>query len=158
MQTSVGSSWIIPFLLMENSSNWHFLAWHKPTLSQRSTAQARNPRGISQVVNQGWLLLVWWQLLDDFPSALCTWLHSSWYHALCLIGWCGSSSLQNPLQSVPQRTLAIWNASQSQSQGASYLWSAVVPNCLKAQWVWRAWVGADRSASLFCGHLNLWGS
>ncbi len=48
MQTSVGSSQIIPFLLTQISSNWHFLAWHKPLLSQRSTAQARNPQGISK--------------------------------------------------------------------------------------------------------------
>ncbi len=33
MQTSVGQSWIIPFLLTQNSLNWHFLAWHKPLLS-----------------------------------------------------------------------------------------------------------------------------
>ncbi len=60
MRTFVGSSRIIPFLLMQNSLNWHFLAWHKPPLSQCSTAQARNPLGISKVMNQGWLLLVWW--------------------------------------------------------------------------------------------------
>ncbi len=83
MRMSIGSLQIIPFLLMQNSLNWHFLAWHKPSLSQPSTAQARNPRGISKVMNQGWLLLVWRQLLDNFPSALCTWLHSSWFLALC---------------------------------------------------------------------------
>ncbi len=33
MQTSVGSSQIIPFLLMPNSLYWHFLAWHMPLLS-----------------------------------------------------------------------------------------------------------------------------
>jgi hypothetical protein len=32
------------------------------------------------------------------------------------------------------------------------------PNCLEAQWVWHAWVGADCSTSLSCGHLDLWGS
>ncbi len=73
MQTSVGSLQIIPFLLTQNSSNWHFLAWHKPMLSQCCTAQEKNPKWISQVVNQGWLLLVWRQLLDDVTSALCTW-------------------------------------------------------------------------------------
>ncbi len=49
------------------SSNWHFLTWHRPPLSKCSTAQARNPQGISNLVNKGWLLLVWWQLLDDTP-------------------------------------------------------------------------------------------
>ncbi len=81
MLMSIGSSRIIPFLLTQNSLNWHFLTWHKPMLSQCSTCQARNPHGISKVVNQGWLLLVWRQLLDDFTSALCTWLHSSWFLA-----------------------------------------------------------------------------
>ncbi len=54
------------------SLNWHFLAWHQPPLSQCSTAQARNPQGSSKRVNIGWLLLVWQQLLDNFPSALHT--------------------------------------------------------------------------------------
>jgi hypothetical protein len=85
VQASIGRLQIIAFLLTQNSSNWHFLVWIKPPLSQRSTAQARNPQGISKVVNQGRLLLVWWQLLDDFPSALCTWLCFSWFLALCSI-------------------------------------------------------------------------
>ncbi len=85
MRTFVGSSQIIPFLLTTNSLYWHFLAWHKPMLSLCSIAQERNSRGISKVVNQGWLLLVWWQLLDNFQSVSCTWLHSSWFHALCSI-------------------------------------------------------------------------
>ncbi len=85
MQTSIGSLQIIPFLLTQCSSHWHFVTRHKPMLSQCSTVQARNPRGISKVVNQGWLLLVWQQLLDDFTSALCTWLLSSWFLALCSI-------------------------------------------------------------------------
>ena len=33
------------------SLSWHFLAWHKPPLSQCSTAWARNPQGISKLVN-----------------------------------------------------------------------------------------------------------
>ncbi len=82
MQTSIGWLQIIPFLLAQNSSNWHFLAWHKPPLSQRSTAQARNPQGISKLVNKGWLLVVLRQLLDDSPSALRTCLHSNWFLAL----------------------------------------------------------------------------
>jgi hypothetical protein len=69
------------------SSNWHFLAWHKPLLSQCSTALARNPQGISKLVNKGWLLLVWQQLLDNFPSALCTCL---WYGA----SQCGAKTLK----------------------------------------------------------------
>ncbi len=85
MQMSVGSSQVIPFLLMQNSLNWHFLAWHTPTLSQPSPAQARNPKEISQVANQGWLFFVWRQLLDDFTSALCTWSCSTWFLALCSI-------------------------------------------------------------------------
>jgi hypothetical protein len=64
------------------SSSWHFLAWHKPLLNQCSTAQARNPQGISKLVNQGWLLLVLWQLLDNFPSALCALSHSIGFLAL----------------------------------------------------------------------------
>ncbi len=146
------------FFFSHISSNWHFLACHKPPLSQRSTARERNPQGISKLVNKGWLLLVWRQLLDNFSGALCTWSRSSWFLALWSIWLCGPSSLQNLLQWVPQRILAIWHASQSQSQGTSYLQLAVVPNCLKAQWVWCTWVGADRSMSISCGHLNLWGS
>ncbi len=42
------------------SSSWHFLASHKPWLSQCSTAWARNPQWISKLINQGWLLLVLW--------------------------------------------------------------------------------------------------
>ncbi len=48
------------------SSNWHFLAWHKPPLSQRSTARDWNLQGISNLVKRlivaclktadGWLL------------------------------------------------------------------------------------------------------
>ncbi len=82
-KTSIGRSQTIPFLLTQNLSNRPFLAWHKPLLSQHSTAQARNSKGFSKLVNKGWLLLVWWQLLDFIPSALCTWLHSSWFLALC---------------------------------------------------------------------------
>ncbi len=43
----------------------YFLMWHKPLLSPRSRARARNPKGISKLVIKGWLLLVLWQLLDD---------------------------------------------------------------------------------------------
>ncbi len=82
MRMSIGQSRIIPFLLTQNSSNWHFLVWHKPPLSQRSTARARNPQGISNLVNKGWLLLVWQQLLDNFPSTLCTCSLSSGFLAL----------------------------------------------------------------------------
>ncbi len=82
MQTSIGILRIILFLLMPNSSYRHFLAWHKPTLSQRSISQERNPQGISKLVNQGWLLLVWRQLLDNFQSIFCNWSRSSWFHAL----------------------------------------------------------------------------
>ncbi len=142
------------------SLNWHFLAWRKPLLSQRSTARARNPQGISNLVNQGWLLLVWWQLLDNSPSALGTWLHSSRFLALCSIRLCRPSLQKNSLQRIPQQTLAIWYVSQSQSQGTSHLQSTVVPNCLEVQWVLNAWVGADCSTSLSCGHLDLqvsWG-
>ncbi len=32
--------------------NWHFLTWHKPPLSQRSTARERNPKEISELVNK----------------------------------------------------------------------------------------------------------
>ncbi len=74
MQTSIGR--LHTFSSHMISLNWHFLAWHKPPLSQHSTAWARNSHGISKLVNQGWLLLVWQQLLDDFPSTLCTWSHS----------------------------------------------------------------------------------
>ncbi len=77
MQTSIGSSQIIPFLLAQNSLNWHFLAWHEPSLSQCSTAQARNLEGISQVVNQGWLLLVWRQLSG--------WLHKCSLHLIAFL-------------------------------------------------------------------------
>ncbi len=66
-------------------SNWHFLPWHEPPLSQHSTAWARNPQGISKLVNKGLLLLVWQQLLDDSPSALGTCWHSSGFLAHCSI-------------------------------------------------------------------------
>ncbi len=82
MWMSVRSLQITPFLIMPNFLYWHFFAWHKPMLSQRSIAQERNPQGISKVVNQGWLLLVWRQLLDNFQSVFCTWSRSSWFHAL----------------------------------------------------------------------------
>ncbi len=72
------------------SLSWHFLAWHQPPLSQCSTAWARNPQGISKLVNQGWLLLVLWQLLDNFPSALCT-SHVP-VGSLCF-AWCNSVGL-----------------------------------------------------------------
>ncbi len=85
MQMSIRSLQIIPLLLTPNSSYWHFLAWHKPTLSQCSIVQERNPQRIFKVVNQGWLLLVWQQLLDNFQSVFCTWLCSSWFYALLSI-------------------------------------------------------------------------
>jgi hypothetical protein len=143
---------------MQNSSNWHFLAWHKPPLSQRSTARERNPQGISNLVNKGWLLLVWQQLLDNFPSALCTCSLSSGFLALHSIWQCRSSSQQNSLQRVPQRTLFIWHAAWSQSQGTSYFPSVVVPNYVEAQWRWCTWVGAYCSTSIPHGHLDLQGS
>jgi hypothetical protein len=64
-------------------SSWHFLAWHKALLSQRSTTWAWNPQGISKLVNQGWLLIVLWQLINNFPSAFCTWSCSIGFIALC---------------------------------------------------------------------------
>ncbi len=79
--------------------------------------------------------------LTPFQMVPCTLFHS--------IGQCRPSLLQNPLQRVPQRTLAIWHPSQSQSRGTSHLWLTVVPNWLEGQWVWCAWVGADCSMSLF---------
>ncbi len=51
VQTSIGQLQIIPFF-SSKSSNWHFLAWHKPQLSQHSTARERNPKGISELVNK----------------------------------------------------------------------------------------------------------
>ena len=45
--------------------------------------------------------------------------------------------LQNLSQWVPQRTLARWHASQSQTLGTSYLQAAVVPNGLEAPWIIR---------------------
>ncbi len=65
------------------SLSWYFLAWHKHPLSQHSTARARNPQEISKLVGQGWLLLILWQLLDNFPSAHCTWSRSNGFLALC---------------------------------------------------------------------------
>ncbi len=56
------------------SLNWHFLAWHKPLLSQCSTAQAWNPQGISKLVNKGWLLLVWqsfWMISQALFAVVC---------------------------------------------------------------------------------------
>jgi hypothetical protein len=35
------------FSLHTISLSWHFLAWHKPPLSQRSTARARNPSEVA---------------------------------------------------------------------------------------------------------------
>jgi hypothetical protein len=46
------------FLSHITSSSTHFLACHMPLLSPHSTAWARNPQGISKLVNKGWLLLV----------------------------------------------------------------------------------------------------
>ncbi len=41
MWTSIRRSQIIPFSSHIKFSNWHFLTWHKPPLSQHSTARER---------------------------------------------------------------------------------------------------------------------
>jgi hypothetical protein len=69
-----------------------------------------------------------------------------------------SSMLQKHLQRDPQCTPAIWHASQSQSQGTSYLQSVVVPSRLGVQWAWHALIGADHLALLFCILQGSWGS
>ncbi len=70
----------------------------------RSTARVWNPQGISKLVIKVDCCL-------SYDSFL----------ALCSRQQCGTSLLQNPLQRDPQRTPAIWHASQSQSQRMSYL-------------------------------------
>ncbi len=98
-----------------------------------STAQVRNPKGISKLMNK----------VD------CCMSYDS-FLALCSRQQYGPSSLWNPSQQDPQCTPAIWHASQSQSQGTSYLQATVIPNGTETLWMWRAIVGADHSASLSC--------
>ncbi len=140
------------------SSNWHFLVWHKPKLSQCSTAQVRNPQGISKLVNKklivaclttasGQFLKRCWHLFA-FQWVPCTLFNSIVRTFLATKSFAAGSSMDP----------CIWHASQSQSWGTSYCQSAVVPNYLETQWVWRAWVGADRWMSLSRGHLDLQGS
>ncbi len=63
---------------------------------------------------------------------------------------CGPSSLKNPSQRDPQRTPAIWHASQSQSRRTSYLQATTSPTAQKCRGCEAQIVGADRSASLSC--------
>ncbi len=86
------------FLTHKNPQTDTFL--HDISLAKlRSTAQVWNPQGIFKLVNK----------VD------------CWVFALCSKQQCGPSLLRNPSRWDPQRTPAIWHASQSQSQGTSYL-------------------------------------
>jgi hypothetical protein len=71
---------------------------------------------------------------------------------LCSRRKCGPSSLRIPSQRDLQRTPAIWHASQSQSQRASYLWATTSPTAQKRR-------GCDsRGWSLSIPFLRLWHS
>ncbi len=84
VQTSIGQSRIIPFFLHKSL---------KLALSCLACASAKSTQFSSgkessrdfQIMNLDWLLLVLWQLLEDFHSALCTRYCSSRFLALCLI-------------------------------------------------------------------------
>ncbi len=62
------------------SSNWTFLAWHKPLLRQRSSAWERNTYGISELVNK----------VDCFLSDDSCWITS---HALFALDCIPAGSL-----------------------------------------------------------------
>ncbi len=103
VQTSVRLNTIHTFLSHKNPQTDTFL--HDLGLAMlRSTARVWNPQGISKLVNKVDCCLSY----DSFLT-------------LCSRRQCGPSLLRNSLQQDPQRTLAIWHASQSQSRRMSYL-------------------------------------
>ncbi len=103
------------FLAHKNPQTDTFLHDISPA-KLHSTDQVRNPQGISKLVNKVncWVLHA---LLKAIVQAFLA---------------------TNPLQRDPQRTPALWLASQSQSQGTSFLWMTVVPNGSEAPWMWHA--------------------
>ncbi len=86
--SGVNDSWVIAYLTGLSFT-------HRPQVCTfllgislsylRTKAWARNPQGIFKLVNLGWLLLILWQLLEEFHSTLCNWSCSSWFLALCLM-------------------------------------------------------------------------
>jgi hypothetical protein len=133
---------------LSKSSNWCFLAWHKPPLSQRSTARGWNLQGISNLVNKVdcclsedscWTTSQALFAPDCVPAGS---LHFVPFDSADLPCYeiLRSGLLNGPL---PYGTLLKVSPKERHTP------MAVVPNCIGVQWVWLAWVGADRSRSLF---------
>jgi hypothetical protein len=142
------------------SLSWHFLAWHKPPLSQRNTSRARNLQGISKLENKGWLLLVLWQLLKDFPSTLCTWSRSGGFPCFAQCNSAGLPCYEILRSRFLNKPQPVGVSKSVPRDFISLISCCTQPPRIGAQWVWRAWVGADHSASFSRGHLVLqvsWG-
>ncbi len=83
-------------------SDQHFLAWHKPRWATQYSPGMESPRNF-QLVNK----------VDCYvPCALCNAIVRAFLAT-------------KPLQRDPQRTPAIWHASQSQSRETSYLQATI---------------------------------
>ncbi len=133
---------------LSKSSNWHFLAWHKPPLSQCCTAWDWNLQEISDLVNRlivaclktaaGWLLkhslhMIAFQLVpySSFNLIVGTFPATKFFAAGFSMDPCHMACFS---KSVPRNFI---------------LRLAVLPNCIGVQWVWRMWVRADCSTLLF---------
>ncbi len=157
LRTSVGKTRIIPFLGL--SLNWKFPAWYKPPLSQRSTARDWNRERISNLANKVDCGLSKRQLPDAFSSALCTWLHSSWFLTLHQIDSVDLPCYKNLHSGLLEEPCHMARVTKSVPKNV-ILQSALLPKCMEVQWVWCKWVGADCLSPSSCGRLVLessWG-
>jgi hypothetical protein len=97
----------------QKSLNWHFLAWPRPSQATQYSSGMESPRDF-QTCDQGWLLLVLWQLPCTSLKAIVR-----------------AFLATNPSQQDSQRTPAIWHVYQSQSRRTSYLWATTSPTAQK---------------------------
>jgi hypothetical protein len=130
VQTSVGLNTIHTFLSHKKSSDWHFLAWPRPSQATQYSPGMESAKGYPNSWI-GWLLLVLWQLPCALLKAIVRAFHiaksfttgSSMYpcHIACIS------------KSVTKDVISVRN---------------YVPNSTEAPWIRRAIFGADHSASL----------
>jgi hypothetical protein len=116
----------------QKSSNWHFLAWPRPSQATQYSSGMESPRDF-QTREWGWLSLVLWQLPHTLLKAIV------WAFLTTKSFAAGSSTYPRHMacisKSVPKDVISLSN---------------YIPNSTEAPWMWCAIVRADHSASLSC--------
>ncbi len=132
----------------QKSSSSTFLHDISPT-KERNAARVRNPQGISKLVNKVDCCLsydsFWMIPKHNLHLITFQWVPHAWLKAI-VQAFLTMKSFAAGSSTYPY----YMAASQSQSQGTSYLWETVFPNGTEAPWMWSMLVRADHSASLSC--------